>query len=255
MSHARADKEAYVLPLAWELDRRGISYWLDEAEISWGEKISLKINEGLRQSRFVVVFLTSAFVGRNWTETELSAAITRENDEGRIVVLPIVAGDPHEILASYPLLRDRAYLQWDMGIEAVVSNLQNRLFAAEPKPKIPVSVRGTLHSVLISPDLLVQTLSELETHSLYSPSLLAADLRKAGFLADAIDDQQLVLNGHLVNPTTPDWGEPGIWSLDLAQTVFEIVTGAQPTLLSRGRGFRYRELLDQLRLVLSRRTQ
>ncbi len=83
LSHARQDKQAYVIPLARRLDEAGITYWLDEAEIRWGDKISLRISEGLKSSRFVIIFLTQAFLGRNWTETELSAALTRENDEGR----------------------------------------------------------------------------------------------------------------------------------------------------------------------------
>lgn len=85
LSHATADKELYVVPFARKLDEAGISYWLDEAEIKWGDKIGQKINDGLNKSYFVVVFLTPSFVGRNWTETELSAALNRENDEGRVV--------------------------------------------------------------------------------------------------------------------------------------------------------------------------
>jgi hypothetical protein len=83
LSHASLDKESYVRPFAQRLDKEGITYWIDEAEIGWGDKISQKINEGLNLSSFIVIFLTQAFIGRNWTETELSAALTRENDEGR----------------------------------------------------------------------------------------------------------------------------------------------------------------------------
>lgn len=111
LSHASQDKQSFVVPLARHLDRVGISYWLDEAEIRWGDKISSRIKEGLRNSRYVVVFLTPSFLGRNWTEAELSAAITRENDEGRTVVLPIVTANPHFLLAEYPLLRDKKYLE------------------------------------------------------------------------------------------------------------------------------------------------
>lgn len=99
LSHATVDTEDYVRPFASELDGRCISYWLDEAEVRWGDKISLKINEGLRRSDFVVVFLSDAFVGRNWTEAELASALSRENAEGRTVVLPILIGDANKVLA------------------------------------------------------------------------------------------------------------------------------------------------------------
>ena len=72
LSHATADKERYVIPFAKKLDEVGISYWLDEAEIKWGDKIGQKINDGLSKSSFVVVFLTGSFFGRNWTETVCS---------------------------------------------------------------------------------------------------------------------------------------------------------------------------------------
>lgn len=110
LSHASQDKQAFVIPLARRLDDAGISYWLDEAEIRWGDKISACISNGLANSKFVIVFLTPSILGRNWTETELSAALTRENAEGRTVVLPIVTGNAHTLLARYPLLRDKKYL-------------------------------------------------------------------------------------------------------------------------------------------------
>lgn len=123
LSHASQDKQTFVIPLARRLDEAGISYWLDEAEIRWGDKISSRISEGLTSSRFVIVFLTPSFLGRNWTETGLSAALTRENDEGRTVVLPIVTDDPHILLARYPLLRDKKYLEWTGNPETIVKEL------------------------------------------------------------------------------------------------------------------------------------
>ena len=123
LSHASQDKEQFVLPFARELDRAGISYWLDEAEIRWGEKIGARINDGLNASRFVIVFLTPTFVGRNWAETELSTALTRENDEGRTVVLPIITENPNRLLSNYPFLRDKSYRKWDDGLVSLVNQL------------------------------------------------------------------------------------------------------------------------------------
>jgi hypothetical protein len=102
----------------------GVSYWLDEAEIEWADGITARVNEGLRRSRFVVVFLSDAFVGRGWPEAELGAALSRENAEGRKVVLPVVLGEAGRILANYPLLRDKAHLHWDLGVPALADALQ-----------------------------------------------------------------------------------------------------------------------------------
>jgi hypothetical protein len=122
LSHASQDKQEFVIPFAQKLTELGISFWLDEAEIQWGDKISKLINEGLAASRFVIVFLTPSFVGRNWTEAELSAALTRENDEGRTVVLPIVT-DPKVTLNRYPLLRDKKYLEWKGTPDSIAAEL------------------------------------------------------------------------------------------------------------------------------------
>lgn len=81
LCHASEDKDLFVRPFAVELARPGISYWLDEAEVKWGGKITQSINQGLRGSR-VIVFLGSNFLGKNWPESELGAATSKENSDG-----------------------------------------------------------------------------------------------------------------------------------------------------------------------------
>lgn len=137
LSHASDDKNPYVYPFASLLRKEGITCWLDDAEIKWGDKIAIKINDGIARSDFVIVFLTEAFIGRNWTETELSAALTRENTEGRALVLPIIVGDPKVLLINYPLLRDKMYLRWEDGVDILVDKLKSLVFpSAEHDHKI-----------------------------------------------------------------------------------------------------------------------
>ena len=128
LSHASDDKESYVYPFAEKLKQAGITYWLDDAEVKWGEKIASKINNGLAMSDFVVVFLTKAFIGRNWAESELFAALSIENEGGRCVVLPIVIGDPINLLAGYPLLKSKKYKKWDDGLDVLVAELHRVIF-------------------------------------------------------------------------------------------------------------------------------
>ena len=170
LSHATDDKELYVVPFAKKLDEAGISYWLDEAEIKWGDKIGQKINDGLNLSSFVVVFLTPSFVGRNWTETELSAAINRENDEGRVLVLPIVIGDPKTILAKYPLLRDKSYLLWDRGLDVIVNKLKKLVYLSrseKPRENISESLKS-LATILPPSGQLLTKASSSDYSSLFS---------------------------------------------------------------------------------------
>ena len=131
LSHATQDKELFVRPFSRILEEENVSFWLDEAEIKWGDKISAQINKGLNTSRFIVVFITPAFIGRNWTETELSAALSRENDEGRTVVLPIITGEPNSLLRNYPMLRDKRYRQWTDGPKAIAGDLKRLVQESE----------------------------------------------------------------------------------------------------------------------------
>src|SRR5262249_25249707 len=98
LSHSSGDKGSYVLPLARALAANGISYWLDEAEIHWGDRITEKINQGITVSRYVIVFLSPAFLEKNWTLAELGAALARENSSGQTIVLPLIIGPPKAVL-------------------------------------------------------------------------------------------------------------------------------------------------------------
>jgi len=50
LCHSGADKARIVRPLSEELKKRGITFWLDEAEIAIGDSIITRVNEGLRVS-------------------------------------------------------------------------------------------------------------------------------------------------------------------------------------------------------------
>lgn len=248
LSHASVDKETFVIPFARQLDRSGISYWLDEAEIRWGDKIARQINRGLNNARFVVIFLSESFVGRNWTEAELSAALARENAEGRTVVLTIVTGNEDKLLSHYPLLRDKKYVRWSEGEETIVGQLQDLIFISEIQPRIDVPIRRTRLRVPISPDLTLKLLDELDPHTVFAPAFICRELEQCGFVASWFETTgNIDINGSPCGQVAPDVGQPGIWALDLARVVFRLVTG-KPYIDKRfGRGSTYRVLLRELR--------
>lgn len=125
--HASGDKESYVYPFAAELETHGITYWLDQAEITWGDRITEKINGGLARSRYVVVFLTDTFLKRHWPQAELGSALNREASTGGVVVLPLMIASSETVFGQYPLLRDKHYLRWEDGIESLVRTLRDML--------------------------------------------------------------------------------------------------------------------------------
>lgn len=71
ISHAGHDKEQYIQALTAAFVEKGITFWLDNIEIGWGDSITRKINDGLARSRFVLLCLSRAFLLRPWPEAEL----------------------------------------------------------------------------------------------------------------------------------------------------------------------------------------
>ncbi len=110
ISYAGPDKQKYVMPLVAALRHKGITFWLDERNLSIGDSLTMGINEGLRRSRYVILCLSQAFLERPWPEAEMSAAMALQNNLGQKRLLPIVFDSPEEIFRCYPLLADKLYL-------------------------------------------------------------------------------------------------------------------------------------------------
>jgi hypothetical protein len=128
--HASEDKANVVRPLVKALEQAGISCWLDEAEILWGDSITRKINEGLSKCRYVIVVLSPAFLTKNWPQRELDAVTNIEASTGEVRVLPLLVGSPEErttILKNYSLLNDKLHFTFENGIPALVEAILKRL--------------------------------------------------------------------------------------------------------------------------------
>ncbi|HEX8363005.1 MAG TPA: toll/interleukin-1 receptor domain-containing protein [Longimicrobium sp.] len=134
LCHASVDKAEYVNPLAEALARRGVSCWIDEAEIRPGESIIDTISEGLTEARYVVVLITESFIARAWTQKELNAALFREIDTSTVIVLPILVMDRNAYLRRYPLLADKLYMDWNAGVELLATRIADR-FGRESSPE------------------------------------------------------------------------------------------------------------------------
>jgi len=109
LCHASDDKTAIVSPFAEAMGDGGLKPWIDAGELAWGDNLIAKINHGLVNSRYVVVFISKAFIGKEWPETELNAALSLEIG-GKPVVLPLLCGISRETLKQqYPLLSSKLY--------------------------------------------------------------------------------------------------------------------------------------------------
>ncbi|MBL6985915.1 MAG: toll/interleukin-1 receptor domain-containing protein [Methylobacter sp.] len=129
--HAGEDKTPVIRPLACCLEDRGISYWLDEAEISLGESITEKVNEGLKISDFVVVVLSRAFMSKHWPKRELWSVLNLEAKSGKVILLPILVGTQSEVdglVNEFPLLNDKLFLLWNGDANRVANAIQTTVY-------------------------------------------------------------------------------------------------------------------------------
>jgi hypothetical protein len=91
ISHVFEDKESFVRPLAEALRQLGVSVWYDEFSLHVGDSLSRGIDLGIGGSKFGVVVISTAFIGKNWPEHELRGLVNRDvEDDFRI--LPIWHG-------------------------------------------------------------------------------------------------------------------------------------------------------------------
>jgi hypothetical protein len=124
ISHAREDKAAVAKPLAEALVRAGLQVWIDEHEISLGDSLTKKINEGLARSRYGIVIVSPDFLAKEWPRRELAALLAIEFKHGKRV-LPVLHNlELESILRDFPLMGDKVCVSTAAGIEAVASEVR-----------------------------------------------------------------------------------------------------------------------------------
>jgi TIR domain/Protein kinase domain len=123
ISHAHEDKAVVAKPLAEALSRGGLRVWIDEQEISLGDSLTTKINQGLARSRYGIVILSPDFLAKEWPKRELAALLAIELKHGKRV-LPVLHNlELESILRDFPLMGDKVCVSTEAGIEALASEV------------------------------------------------------------------------------------------------------------------------------------
>lgn len=126
LCHASPDKARVITPLAESLTKRSVSCWIDEAEILGGDSVPSAINDGIRLSRYVIVIATDDFLNREWTMQEFDAARAKEDDSGKVVIIPVLDIPFERWKETFPLEADRHALNWIDGPDAIAANVAAR---------------------------------------------------------------------------------------------------------------------------------
>ncbi len=107
ISHATEDKESFVHPLALALRSYGLRVWYDEFSIDVGDNLRQSIEEGLANSRFGIVVITPSFIGKPWTERELSILYMLQDMNSEKIIIPIWHNIDRPLIVKHlPMIAD-----------------------------------------------------------------------------------------------------------------------------------------------------
>lgn len=120
LAHSSCDKE-FVGRLASDLRSYGIPVWYDDWNMKVGESLQHSIATGISSSGFLSVVLSPESVKSRWVQVELSAAMNKEIQHGKVFVLPVLYKP-----CSIPVfLQDKLYADftasYNDGLESLLS--------------------------------------------------------------------------------------------------------------------------------------
>lgn len=124
ISYASEDRDV-AEALEKLLNARGYKVWRDRGQLTLGDSLTVKINEGLAASTFGIVILSVAFLRKNWPQAELNALQARAIAAGQKVILPVRRNLTHEEMARHlPLLGDKLTIAFDGNFEEVAGEIE-----------------------------------------------------------------------------------------------------------------------------------
>ncbi|EKS1585429.1 TIR domain-containing protein, partial [Staphylococcus pseudintermedius] len=125
LSHSSLDKENYVSEISKKLIEKGFRVFEDVRVFKIGHSQTDMMNEGILNSKFVVVFLSKNFIKSGWSDYEFKGFLNREIKEERVIILPIWHEITYEEVKLYnPVLVDKFALSTDkFTIDEIVDRI------------------------------------------------------------------------------------------------------------------------------------
>lgn len=123
LSHSSKDKPI-VTSVALDLKEKGINTWLDAFDIQPGESIISKINEGLNNCDFILLFLSQNSVNSEWVTKEWETMLWDEINTQNVKIIPIKIED-----CEIPkLLQTKKYINlsddYNFGIRQLIDTIK-----------------------------------------------------------------------------------------------------------------------------------
>jgi DNA-binding FrmR family transcriptional regulator len=176
--HVSEDKVDFVEPLAIAL-REEFEVWYDKFELTLGDSLRHKIDQGLSNCDFGVVVLSKAFFAKKrWAQAELDALYTLEVQFGKII-LPILKDlSIKEFSRLSPLLAGKITVSATEGLKRVLEEIRLAVRVSQRKGQVT-----TLANATESVRAVEQTLAQIK----YSSELLNS-LNGVGIVLNSVAD-------------------------------------------------------------------
>lgn len=142
LSHNANDKPQ-VRRLAERLEAACLRVWLDESVIKPGDIIALKVDEGLEQSRVLLLCISPAALASGWVALERSTAVHRDPSNAGRRFIPLLLGDCDlpDTLRRYKYVDFRE--ESEGAFAEVLAACREEAEAAPPEPPVTPKKRPT----------------------------------------------------------------------------------------------------------------
>ena len=127
--HASEDKKHIATPMYNSLISAGITAFIDNQYIKWGDSFVEKINRAIARAKLVLVILSKNSVDKKWPKKEINAAIARDI-EGKTKILQLMVGSHAEVEVikdKLVLLADRHYKKWSNNPDELACEIKDLL--------------------------------------------------------------------------------------------------------------------------------
>jgi hypothetical protein len=104
--YASSKDRKVAADLAGDLNFCSTDVWLDQWELQIGQSLTDELAKAMDASRYIAILITENYNKSVWTKTEYKKALSREQREGRTVMIPLLLGE-----AELPdFLEDKIYV-------------------------------------------------------------------------------------------------------------------------------------------------